>query len=167
MDSLLQRVGLVSRPPAMPPTIEEPGEPLAAELADEAADAAILELGRRWRQERALRLAQIEEIQAAERRARSTTRYWELAPWDEAPGAELFRVALGRIRRQYAYVVELTLDRAGVDSPETRHVTVSSSRLLTKREIIENAIRFANEYGAQWSQARILYGLRAGEAGLR
>lgn len=83
---------------------------------------------------------------------------------NELPEPETLGVALGDLRKNYSFAVEIVgLNRASGER-ETRHVTIVSDDLLTPNQILETAIQLPTHVGGSMglenAQYRITGGLR-------
>jgi hypothetical protein len=90
--------------------------------------------------------------------------------FDASPLASNLPEALTAIRKQYSFTVEVLGHPTGGGSDITQFVTVSTNKLLTRRQI-ENAARGAVEgnqgrYGFTVESVMLTGGIRAGAAGV-
>lgn len=114
-----------------------------------------------------------ERLLAAIQRERAIVehgRHLKFLPLQARPAVTMLPEALTAIRRTYSFEVVVTGRLRETGDTFSRSVTVSSSTLLTRQEIEDQALdavtQDAGGYGMTADTAQIRFGMRAGRAGL-
>jgi hypothetical protein len=78
--------------------------------------------------------------------------------------------ALHAIQRRYSFLVEVEGDSLSTGERIRQHVTISTDRLLTRREMEDAAIdaveSLPSEYGMEDVEATAIFGVKAGRQGI-
>lgn len=139
IESMLERVGLLER---------------------ERPDAEQEE-----REERLRGRRRLEYVSAMLRPAAIHERQYSMLAPGALPPTGLLRTALTRMHRRYAWVVEVDVQVRDTDALEVRTVTVSSSRLMSKFEILAAAEPMVRTSPVEVLRSRIVEGIQANERG--
>lgn len=116
-----------------------------------------------------IRRATLLDIMRRERELVTHSQNLRFLPLDRAPNPDRLPEALTRLRRQYSYKIELSGQIIDTAELITRSVTVSTSKLLTRRAVEAIAVGYVIEdpttYPIEVIKAQLVSVTKAGPSG--